>query len=83
MGLPTFVRVHDLIEAGIVASRPQLDILIRDHGFPQSRLLSPRIRAWDMAEVNAWIDSRPVGKVEEPGRGIIRQQRQRRELVGV
>ena len=53
----------------------RLTISIRDHGFPPSRLLSPRIRAWDLAEVEAWIDRRPVGKVEGHEYGVIKQQR--------
>ena len=78
MGFRTWVRASDLKEAGVADSLTQIDHLIRDHGFPPSRLLSPRIRARDLAEVEAWIDRRPVGKVEGHEYGVIKQQQNRR-----
>ncbi len=75
MGLRTWVRASDLKEAGVADSLTQIDNLIRDHGFPQSRLLSPRIRAWDAAEVEAWLDRRPIGKVEGHEYGVIKLKR--------
>jgi predicted DNA-binding transcriptional regulator AlpA len=75
--LPRWLRYKDLHEAGIVSNRPQLDHMIETEGFPQGRLFSPRIRAWALDEVEAWLDSRPRGKVADE-RGIIRLQRERK-----
>jgi predicted DNA-binding transcriptional regulator AlpA len=57
--LPTFVRFHDLRAVGIVSNWPQLYNLIDDYDFPPGVLLSPNIRAWDIAEVQRWLASRP------------------------
>jgi predicted DNA-binding transcriptional regulator AlpA len=38
-------------------SRPTLEMLIAEQGFPVIKL-SPRVRRFDLEAVNAWIDSR-------------------------
>ena len=58
--MTVLLRFRDLKERGIVNSWPQLRRLVDLHGFPKGRLLSPNIRAWTGAEIDAWIASRPV-----------------------
>lgn len=56
------IRYNDLVEMGIVASRMTLWRLIREHGFPEGILITPNARAWDLADVNLWISSRPAAR---------------------
>jgi predicted DNA-binding transcriptional regulator AlpA len=58
-----FLRYKHLEEAGIVNSRPSLNYKIKHDNFPAGVLLGPNTRAWPADEVEAWIASRPVGKV--------------------
>jgi hypothetical protein len=58
--LPVYVRFQDLRTAGIVSNWPQLYNLIDDQGFPAGVMLSPNIRAWNVEDVRAWLDARPV-----------------------
>ena len=51
MPLPNFIRFPDLVACGIVKSRPQLENLKRNEGFPPGRLLSPNVRAWTEEEI--------------------------------
>jgi hypothetical protein len=53
-------RFSDLRSANIVDSWSQLSRLIKNSGFPRGKMLSSNTRAWDEAEVEAWIESRPV-----------------------
>jgi predicted DNA-binding transcriptional regulator AlpA len=63
-----FVRFPDLKARGIAGSWAQLDNLIKKHGFPPGRMLSPNVRAWDdEKEVEPWLAARPV--VGPPPRG--------------
>lgn len=55
-----YLRYPDLVAQGIVRSKMTLHRLIRDHGFPPGRLLTPNCRAWDEDEVAAWIATRPT-----------------------
>lgn len=57
--LPVFVRFHDLRAAKIVGNWAQLYNLINDYGFPAGVMLSPNIRAWNIEDVRAWLDTRP------------------------
>jgi predicted DNA-binding transcriptional regulator AlpA len=52
------IRYPDLVERGVVASRMTLWRLIREYGFPPGMLVTPNARAWDEAEVDAWLASR-------------------------
>lgn len=54
----TLLRMADLQARGVVRSRQQLKNLVADHGFPPGFLLSPNVRVFDEAEVEAWIASR-------------------------
>jgi predicted DNA-binding transcriptional regulator AlpA len=52
------IRYNDLVARGVVASRMTLWRLIREYNFPEGKLITPNARAWDEAEVDAWIASR-------------------------
>jgi hypothetical protein len=58
--LPQFIRFRDLQHAGVVGNWEQLRNLISDHDFPPGMLLSPNTRVWDVENVRAWLDARPV-----------------------
>jgi predicted DNA-binding transcriptional regulator AlpA len=60
--LPIFVRYKDLVAAGIVDSYRQLYNLINDRGFPPGMLLSPNVRAWNVADIEAWLSTRPTAR---------------------
>jgi predicted DNA-binding transcriptional regulator AlpA len=57
--LRVWVRIGDLKAAGIAASWTQLYRLIRDEGFPRGKLIGRNTRAWDVQEIETWIDGRP------------------------
>jgi len=57
-----WLRFPDLVGRGIINSRMTLHRLIRDHEFPPGVLITPNARAWDEAEVDEWIASRPTAK---------------------
>jgi predicted DNA-binding transcriptional regulator AlpA len=54
------IRYQDLVERGIVSSRMTLKRLIDNQGFPAGCLITPNARAWEEAEVDAWIKNRPT-----------------------
>ena len=54
------LRFANLKRNGIVNSWPQLKRLQTEQGFPLGKMLSPNIRAWTEAEIDQWIESRPV-----------------------
>jgi predicted DNA-binding transcriptional regulator AlpA len=54
------IRYNDLVAKGVVASRMTLWRLIREHNFPEGKLITPNARAWDEAEVDEWIAGRPT-----------------------
>jgi predicted DNA-binding transcriptional regulator AlpA len=56
------IRYNDLVARGVVASRMTLWRLIREYNFPEGKLITPNARAWDEAEVDAWIASRPTAR---------------------
>jgi predicted DNA-binding transcriptional regulator AlpA len=59
--MPTrWLRFSDLKAAGLVNSWPMLKRRIERDGFPRGRMLGPNTRAWSEAEVQAWLDSRPI-----------------------
>lgn len=53
-----YVRFADLAKAGIVNNRETLRRRIRDDGFPPGVKLGPHVRAWRVAEVEAWLDAK-------------------------
>jgi hypothetical protein len=65
--LPRFVRYRDLHAAGIVDSWQQLYNLI-DYGFPPGQLISPNTRLWNVADIEAWLASRPTERKAPPPR---------------
>jgi predicted DNA-binding transcriptional regulator AlpA len=71
------LRFADLKERGITNSWPQLKRLQTLHNFPLGRMLSPQIRAWTEAEIDKWIDSRPVENAQ-PLKGALRLRNERR-----
>ena len=60
--LPQYVRFVDLQERGIVGSRTQLRRLQDGENFPRGVLLAPNTRAWDEAEILAWLATRRDGE---------------------
>ena len=58
--MTVILRFADLKRNGIVNSWPQLKRLQADQKFPPGRMLSPNIRGWTEAEIDEWIESRPV-----------------------
>ncbi len=59
------IRYNDLVAKGVVASRMTLWRLIREHNFPEGKLIAPNARAWDEAEVDEWIAGRPTAPALE------------------
>ena len=65
--LPIFLlRYSDLVAAHIVENRATLARLIEKDGFPPGFMLGRNTRAWALADVEAWIASRPVARKEVP-----------------
>jgi len=56
------IRFNDLVAKGVVNSRMTLKRLIDNQGFPPGVLITPNSRAWNEAEVDAWIAARPVSR---------------------
>jgi predicted DNA-binding transcriptional regulator AlpA len=56
------LRFPDLIARGLFNSRMTLKRAIDTQGFPPGILITPNARAWEEAEVDAWLASRPSGK---------------------
>ena len=63
--LRQWVRFKDLRNAGIVGSWPQLARLISGQNFPVGRYIGPNTRVWEVTEVEAWLESRPIGSRRE------------------
>lgn len=75
-------RFADLKQHGVVNSWPQLKRLQELHGFPPGRMLSPHVRAWTEAEIDAWINSRPTENTK-PLRGALRLRNERRAAAAM
>jgi Prophage CP4-57 regulatory protein (AlpA) len=60
-----WLRFADLKARGIITSRPMLLRRIEHDGFPPGRMLGANTRAWPENEIDAWLESRPIGG---PGR---------------
>jgi len=75
--MTVLLRFADLKANGICNSWPQLKRLQQLHGFPLGRMLSPNIRAWTLAEIDAWLTSRPIEN-RQPLKGAPRLRHERR-----
>jgi hypothetical protein len=71
----TLLRFPDLKERRIVDSWAQLGNLIRKQGFPPGRMLGVNTRVWTEAEIDDWLESRPVAG--PPPRGAAKAGRGR------
>jgi|AmaraimetFIIA100_FD_contig_31_10650432_length_375_multi_3_in_0_out_0_1 predicted DNA-binding transcriptional regulator AlpA len=60
--LPIFVRYKDIADAGICDSYRQLYNMIDNDGFPPGMLLSPNVRAWNVADIEEWLSMRPTAR---------------------
>lgn len=58
--LSVLCRFADLKRAGIVENWPTLSNLIEKHGFPPGIRLSTNKRVWRVADVERWLDMRPI-----------------------
>ena len=72
------LRFSDLNERGIVNSWAQLKRLKQLHGFPPGQMLSPNVRVWSEAEVDAWLKSRPTAGPQPRGAAKARRDQRRR-----
>jgi predicted DNA-binding transcriptional regulator AlpA len=57
-----WIRYNDLMAKGVVNSRMTLKRLIDTQDFPPGVLITPNARAWNEAEVDAWIAGRPAAR---------------------
>jgi predicted DNA-binding transcriptional regulator AlpA len=60
--LPFLVRYKDLVATGICDSYRQLYNMIDNDGFPPGMLLSPNVRAWNVADIEEWLSTRPTAR---------------------
>jgi hypothetical protein len=78
--LPVYVRFADLVAAGIVQNWTTLLRLIDDEGFPPGVMIGPNTRAWRLAELEAWLTSRPSARKVIPPDAVhprVRDKRRR------
>jgi hypothetical protein len=55
-----WLRFADLVERGIIGSRPGLKKRIDKFGFPPGRLLGPNHRVWTLEEIEAYENAQPI-----------------------
>ena len=60
------LRYADLIALGIINNYSTLRNWIRRRGFPVGQLTGPNLRTWGEADVQAWLDARPVAPKPTP-----------------
>jgi hypothetical protein len=58
--VPHFLRLKDLQERGIAMTHQAVRHMQLHEDFPLGRLLGPGTRVWTVAEINEWLDRRPV-----------------------
>jgi Prophage CP4-57 regulatory protein (AlpA) len=58
--LERWIRYADLKRAGIVGNWTQLLRLIELQDFPPGTMLSPKVRAWTVSEIEEWLATRPL-----------------------
>jgi predicted DNA-binding transcriptional regulator AlpA len=56
------LRFPDLVARGLFNSRMTLKRAIDSSNFPAGFLLTPNSRAWNEADVEAWLASRPSAR---------------------
>ena len=61
-----FLRFYDLKQRNIVRNWTTLTRLMREQDFPAGTRVGAQARAWDEAEVEAWLESR---RIASPARG--------------
>jgi hypothetical protein len=70
--VPHFLRLSDLQERGIAMTHQAVRHMQIHEGFPPGRLLGPGTRVWTVAEINEWLNSRPVEVSEQARRRVQR-----------
>jgi predicted DNA-binding transcriptional regulator AlpA len=70
--VPKFLRLKDLQERGIAMTHQAVRHMQQHEDFPLGRLLGPGTRVWSVAEINAWLASRPVEVSEQAKRRAAR-----------
>lgn len=78
--MDALLRYRDLVERGIVRSRPQLKRLQEHYGFPLGRLLSPNSRTWTRTEITQWYETRPAVDPAQL-RGAARTKHQQKQAM--
>jgi hypothetical protein len=63
------LRFSDLKDRNIVHNHVTLGRWIASQGFPSGFMLGPNTRVWREADIEAWLQSRPI-KIEKPPRGF-------------
>jgi hypothetical protein len=63
-----YLRFKDLQQRNIVRNWTTLARLVREQGFPAGTRLGAQTRAWDEAEVEAWLESRRITSPAGPHR---------------
>ena len=61
-----YLRFKDLQQRNIVRNWTTLMRLMREQGFPAGIRVGAQARAWDEAEVAAWLESRRIASGREP-----------------
>ena len=61
-----YLRFTDLKQRNIVRNWTTLTRLVREQGFPAGTRVGAQTRAWEEAEVEAWLESR---RIASPARG--------------
>lgn len=55
-----YLRFADLKARGVVRNWTTLARLVREQGFPAGTRVGAQTRAWEEAEVEAWLESRRI-----------------------
>ena len=63
-----YLRFADLKARGVVRNWTTLARLVREQGFPAGTRVGAQTRAWEEAEVEAWLESRRITSPAGPHR---------------
>ena len=63
-----YLRFADLKARGVVRNWTTLGRLVREQGFPAGTRVGAQTRAWEEAEVEAWLESRRIPSPAGPHR---------------
>jgi predicted DNA-binding transcriptional regulator AlpA len=77
----TLLRFKDLRSLGVIANYPTLKARIVNDGFPPGRMVGRNTRVWTLAEVEAWIQSRPTAGPAPRGVAATRRGRPRKVVA--